>query len=124
MSPNLVALIILSVSLSSGSQVALKRGMLATNVQDALQGGNIQAIILSIVTSPFVLGGLFGFGLSVLVWLFVLSKVPLSIAYPFVALGIGVTVIAGVMLFGESISPTGAIGVGLILLGIFLVAAQ
>lgn len=124
MSPNLVALIILSVSLSSGSQVALKRGMLATNVQDALQGGNIQAIILSIVTSPFVLGGLIGFGLSVLVWLFVLSKVPLSIAYPFVALGIGVTVIAGVMLFGESISPTGAIGVGLILLGIFLVAAQ
>lgn len=124
MSPILVVLIIVSVSLSAGSQISLKRGMIGPQVQTSIQSGDLQSIVLSLISSPFILGGMLSFGLSVLLWLFVLSKVPLSIAYPFVALGIGVTVVAGVLIFGETVTPTGAIGVGLILLGILLVAAQ
>jgi multidrug transporter EmrE-like cation transporter len=119
----LVAPILLSVALSSGSQIILKKGMVDPAMQTSLQSGNMLTIALAILTSPLVIGGLFCFGLSAIVWLFVLSKVPLSSAYPFVALGIVVTVAAGMTMFGETISVAKAIGVGFIVLGILCVAA-
>lgn len=124
MSPQLILFILISVSLSSGSQIILKKGMIAPKMQASLVSGDIPTILLTVLTSPMIIGGLFCFGLSAVVWLFVLSKVPLSSAYPFVALGIGVTVIAGLTLFGETVSPSSAIGVGLVVLGILCVASQ
>ncbi|MDC7675459.1 EamA family transporter [Asticcacaulis machinosus] len=124
MNLQLVAPILLSVALSSGSQIILKKGMVAPAMQASLQSGNMLAIALAIITSPLVIGGLFCFGLSAIVWLFVLSKVPLSSAYPFVALGIVVTVAAGMTIFGETITVTKSIGVGFVVLGILCVAAQ
>ena len=120
----LISLILLSVALSSGSQIILKKGMIAERMQTSLASGDVPTILLTVLTSPLIVGGLFCFGLSAIVWLFVLSRAPLSSAYPFVALGIGVTVIAGLTLFGEAISANGAVGVGLIVLGILLVASQ
>ncbi|MEM5518142.1 SMR family transporter [Henriciella sp. AS95] len=124
MSPQLLLFILISVSLSSGSQIILKKGMIAPKMQASLMSGDVPTIFLTILTSPMVIGGLFCFGLSALFWLFVLSRVPLSSAYPFVALGIGVTVLAGLTLFGETVSTSAAIGVGLIILGILCVASQ
>ena len=43
--------------------------------------------VASIITSPWVLGGLTCFGLSAVVWLLVLARMNLSQAYPCVALG-------------------------------------
>ena len=57
--------------------------------------GNRMGFALALLTSPLVLLGLAVFGLSAIVWLFVLSKIAFSHAYPFVALGIVVTVAAG-----------------------------
>ena len=74
--------------------------------------------------SPLVVGGLTCFGLSAVVWLFVLSRIPLSQAYPFVALGILVTVTAGAGLFGETISWQAMVGVGLIVVGVTLVGLK
>jgi multidrug transporter EmrE-like cation transporter len=119
----LIALIILSVALSSGSQIILKKGMIAPVMQASLQSGNAAKILMTIGTSPLVIGGLFCFGLSALVWLFVLSRVALSQAYPFVALGIVVTVTAGVLMFGETISVVKSMGVGFIVLGILFIAS-
>ena len=116
-----VALIFVSVALSSSSQIILKRGMMAQDVQRVMDTGRLAKIVLTILTSSIVLGGLACFGLSALLWLFVLSRVSLSSAYPFVALGIFVTVVAGSLLFGEPISTTKTIGVGLIISGVLLV---
>jgi multidrug transporter EmrE-like cation transporter len=79
-------------------------------------------VLLTIASSPTVLLGLGCFGLSAIVWLFVLSKIPLSSAYPFVALGIAITVVAGRFIFGEPISLFKLIGVCVILIGITTVA--
>lgn len=124
MNVQLISLILTSVALSAGSQIVLKKGMIAPKVQESLSSGDMPAILFTVLTSPLIVGGLFSFGLSAIVWLFVLSKVPLSSAYPFVALGIGVTVIAGLTLFGENVTTSSAIGVGLIILGILFVASQ
>ena len=121
MSTNSILLILLSIALSSGSQIALKFGMTSRQVQMAMRGGSPTEIGLSIVTSPLVVVGLLCFGLSAVFWLFVLSRIPLSSAYPFVALGVFVTVLAGYFLFNEPLTLVKAVGVALILVGILLV---
>lgn len=125
MRPTLALLVLLSVLLSSGSQILLKFGMTAPAVKSAMAvRGDLLQVLLVIATSPYVIIGLACFGLSAVVWLFVLAKIPLSSAYPFVALGIAVTVVAGRLLFGEAISSVKIVGVALILAGIGAVAAS
>src|SRR5258706_8436463 len=116
-----VALIFGSVVLSSTSQLILKTGMTTQGIQSALQPGSLPQIVFKVLTSPVVLGGLCCFGLSAFLWLFVLSRVPLSSAYPFVALGIFMTVLAGSIIFAEPISFTKALGVVVIISGVVLV---
>jgi multidrug transporter EmrE-like cation transporter len=121
----LILFILCSVLLSAGSQVLLKFGMTAPAVKAVLAGkSDPWQILLTIGSSPWVLVGLACFGLSAVVWLFVLSKIPLSSAYPFVALGIAITVVAGRYLFGEPLSAAKLLGVIIILVGIGTVAAS
>ncbi len=125
MRPMLVLFVLFSVLLSSGSQVLLKLGMSATAMKNVISDSqNPSQIALAIATSPSVLLGLACFGLSAIVWLFVLSKIPLSTAYPFVALGIAITVAAGRLMFDEPISAAKLLGVGLIVAGVTTVAVS
>ena len=123
MNIRMIFLVLLSVALSSGSQIILKKGMMLPSVQAALSGGDVWKIILTVGLSAPIILGLFCFALSAISWLFVLSRIPLSTAYPFVALGILVTVVAGGVLFGEPITTSKSLGVGSIILGIILVAS-
>lgn len=118
----LALLILVSVLLSSGSQVLLKLGMSAPDVQIALAHSDRPLrIATSIVSSIPVLVGLASFGLSAVVWLFVLSKIPVSAAYPFVALGIAITVASGSVLFGEAITIAKGVGIVLIITGVLTI---
>ena len=72
----------------------LKHGMqLATNRQKSAGG----SLVIGAATSPWVLLGLVVFGISAVVWLVVLSRVPLSLAYPFNALGYLVILTASIV---------------------------
>jgi multidrug transporter EmrE-like cation transporter len=116
-------LILFSVCLSAFSQVILRYGMTRADVAEALAGGAsaLQAIG-AIARSPFVIGGLACYGLGAVVWLLVLSRIPVSHAYPFVSLGIVLTALAGVIALGESISLTACLGILLIVSGILCIA--
>jgi multidrug transporter EmrE-like cation transporter len=125
MRPTLILFILFSVLLSSGSQILLKFGMTRPGVKLALAADlEPLRILIAIASSPAVIIGLACFGLSAVVWLFVLAKIPLSSAYPFVALGIVVTVAAGRFMFGETISVTKFIGVALVIAGVLAVSAS
>lgn len=110
-----------SVVLSAVSQILLKRGMTTQAVQSAIKNGDVEQIVLTVSTSPSILLGFGCFGFSLVLWLFILSRVPLSSAYPFVALGILVTVLAGYTMFAEPIPFAKAVGVVLIMSGVILV---
>src|SRR5882757_494914 len=113
----LLCLVLLSVMLSALSQIVLKAGMTSAPVQAAVAASNSMRVIGAVSHSWLVLAGLLCFGMSALVWLGVLSRVPLSTAYPFVALGIAITTTAGLLLFNEPFSAIKIAGVSLIVFG-------
>lgn len=122
--PAILLLILLSVGLSSASQLLLKVGMSSASVQQAMsEGPPLRAIGIALLT-PLVFLGLACFSLSAVFWLFVLSKIDVSYAYPCVALGIVFTVAGAHFALGEPVSMLRIAGLGVIALGVSLVAAS
>jgi multidrug transporter EmrE-like cation transporter len=119
-----LALVVLSVSCSAFAQIALKHGMAAAPVQSALGGGGAAGVALAIATSPGVLAGLTAYGLSAVLWLFVLARLDVSMAYAFVALGFLLVMAFGALVFGEPLGPRKIIGTLLVAAGIWLVATS
>jgi multidrug transporter EmrE-like cation transporter len=79
-----LALLLFAVTTAGVGQVMLKHGMQIATGRAASSGGSLA---VSAATSPWVLLGLAVFGISAIAWLAALSRVPLSVAYPFNALG-------------------------------------
>lgn len=115
----LLLLILTSVCLSAIAQLSLKFGAgRATAAGSNALGSEFNALL----QSPWVLTGLTLYGLGALLWLFVLARVPLSLAYPFVGVGFILTMLAGALVLGETVSATRAAGTLCIALGCVLVA--
>ena len=95
--------------------------MSSCTVQIALKAGTIDAV-WTIATNIGVIGGLATFGLSVVLWLLVLSRVDVSFAYPFVALGMVLTVVSGRLFLGENVTMLRIIGLVVIVGGVMMVA--
>jgi len=111
------ALIIASVILASTGQVLMKLGM------SGVGGGGFAATIAAGFTEPIVLLGLACYAASTVSWLIVLSRVPLSVAYPFGALSYVVVVLVA-LATGEHVSALRWLGVALIVGGIWLVSGR
>jgi len=58
----------------------------------------------------------------VVVWVAALSRVPVSIAYPMLSIGYIVNAVAAWYLFGEALSAMKLAGIGVIIVGVFMVA--
>lgn len=114
----LFLLILASVSLSAIAQLALKIGTSAA----AGRGQGAGTEMFGLLQSPPVILGLGLYGLGAMLWLFVLGRAPLSLAYPFVGLGFILTMLAGAMVLGESVGPARIAGTLCIALGCVLVA--
>ena len=116
----LLGLILLTVTLSAVAQLALKLGVGKPRMTDALQG-SIPDAFTAAVTSPLIWSGLLIYALSVGMWLWILSKVDLSVAYPFVGVSFLFTMAFGAFLLDESVTPMRITGTLLIAGGCILV---
>lgn len=114
-----LVLALLSIIMSATAQVLLKIGMTSNAVQQSL--GDPTSVLLSSLVTWQVLVGLALYGAGALVWLFVLARVDVSAAYPFVGLGIAITAFAGVLLLNEPLSMVRVLGTGLVVAGVLLV---
>ncbi len=83
---------------------------------------NALSLIGSIATNPLFIGGFACYGISVLVWILALSRVPVSIAYPMLSIGYVVNAFAAWFLFGEMLSSGRWLGMGFIIVGVYLLA--
>lgn len=114
--------ILMSVTASAIAQLLLKLGMSSPAVKKVLDGGEALPTILTISLNPMVVGGLSLYVLGAIVWLFVLSRVQLSIAYPFVALGFVFTALLARFVIGESFTFYKIVGTALIITGVLVLA--
>jgi drug/metabolite transporter (DMT)-like permease len=71
---------------------------------------------------PHIVGGLACYVVSVVVWIVGLSRVPVSIAYPMLSLGYVINAIAAYYIFGETVTLGRWLGIGFIIVGVWLVA--
>lgn len=118
----LVMLILCSVLLSAFAQITLKIGMSSPVIQHAIAYSSALTVIQSVGTNIYVIGGLGLYFASAAVWLFVLAKVDVSFAYPFVGLGFVVTMLLAFFINGEVLSTTKVVGTLCIALGVAIMA--
>ena len=77
---------------------------------------------MQLVAVPSLWYALTAYGLSVVVWIVGLSRVPVSQAYPMLSLGYVLNIGLAWWLFGEVPNAQRVIGVGVIVAGVVLVA--
>lgn len=118
-----LTLIFISVTISAIAQVTLKHGMSSPTVQQGLTRDWLE-IVIAVASNLYVWMGLIFYALGAVLWLGVLARVDVSIAYPFVGLGFILTALFGVFLLGEAFSVIRFVGTCLVVLGIILVTQQ
>lgn len=114
-------LIFLGVFLNAAAQLLLKAGMGQIGHFE-FSTINIIPIGLKVALCPAIIGGLFLYVFSVVVWLLVLSRVEVSYAYPLLSVGYVVNALAAYFLFAEDLSLIRIVGIFIIIAGVFLVA--
>ena len=80
--------------------------------------------ILGILTDPYLLLALAIYGVGTLVWVYVLSKMPLRQAYPAMAVTYLLVPLASLGIFGETITWSYWIGAGLVILGVLVMMSS
>jgi multidrug transporter EmrE-like cation transporter len=116
------SLVLVSVLLSSIAQIVLKEGMSSATVQLAGAHGANMRMAIAIALNFKVLCGLLIYFASAAVWLFVLARIAVGLAYPFVGLGFVVTMLLAWLVRGETPSVAQIVGTLTICLGVTLMA--
>ncbi len=76
------------------------------------------------MVNPVVLGGLVCYGLGTVLWILALSKLPLKVVYPYTALTFVFVYVAATIFLDERMDVRGALGVGCVLIGLFLLTGS
>jgi multidrug transporter EmrE-like cation transporter len=114
-------LIILSAFINTAAQLLLKAGMNRIGGFN-FSWANIGPISLQVATNPFILSGLVVYVFAVVVWLLVLSRTEVSVAYPLVSIAYIINAVAAYYIFGEDFSLMKMLGIGVIIFGVYLLA--
>lgn len=107
-----------SVTLSAAGQLLIKSAVnsASSNAYLPLQLG------YSLLTSPALWLGLLCYGISMVLWLFTLSLVDLTVAYPFVSIGFVAVLVGSSIWLREPVTPGRVVGALLVTLGVILSA--
>jgi multidrug transporter EmrE-like cation transporter len=114
-------LVMTGVLLNAAAQLLLKAGTNTVGTFD-FSLANAVPVGWKLATEPHIVAGLGCYVISVVVWIMALSRVEVSIAYPMLSVGYVVNAIAAWYLFGEAVTPTRLAGIGIIILGVYVVA--
>lgn len=114
-------LIFTGVFLNAVAQLLLKAGTNAVG-HFHFATENIVPIGWKLATQPAIIGGMACYAISLVVWIMALSRVEVSVAYPMLSVGYVLNAIAAWYFFGEAVSVTRLIGIGVIIIGVYIVA--
>jgi drug/metabolite transporter (DMT)-like permease len=109
-------LILLNILCLVFGQTAWKMGLEKLELH-----GSIVAKLFQILFSPLILLGFALYIVATIIWMFLLSKFPLSYLYPLQSFAYIISLFVGLFVFKEFIPPTRWIGTCVILFGVYLV---
>lgn len=111
------------VLLNAVAQLLLKAGAASAGPISVAAGGPaLWRTATGLAQHPAILGGLVCYAISVLVWIVALSRAEVSIAYPMLSIGYVVNALLAWWLFGEHVGVQRWLGIGIIVIGVVLVA--
>ena len=117
------ALIVLGVLLNAAAQLLLKAAANRVGPIE-IQPQSLALAARDLVFSMPLIAGIACYVVSVIVWIVALSRADVSVAYPMLSIGYVVNALAAWALFGEAVTPMRLTGIGVIVLGVFLVAGS
>ncbi len=115
------ALILIGVLLNAAAQMLLKASVSEMGTI-SLDLGGAWPVAQRLMSEPWLWLGLFCYGISVIVWILALSRVDVSIAYPMLSIGYIVNAFAAWWLLSESLGPGKIAGIGIIVVGVVVLA--
>jgi drug/metabolite transporter (DMT)-like permease len=115
------AFLFIGVVLNATAQLLLKAGTNAIGVITFTRD-NWPALATRMALEPHFVAGGACYVLSLVVWIIGLSRVPVSVAYPLLSLGYVLNAIGAHYLLGEPLTFGRLGGIGLIIVGVWLVA--
>lgn len=117
--PLTFGIIIISVLMNAGAQLLLSVALKGENLINP-EAPMKSAIDLAL--NPGVVLAMASYAFSILLWMYVLSKADVSLAYPFLGLGFAFVAVFSFMFLGEPLSFQKAAGIVIISLGIVVLA--
>lgn len=107
-------LLVLQSTISAAGVIVLK-AFLPNKGISGLNAANVWGVVL---------GG-FLYGISFLIWLYILSKMPVTFAFPVtIGLSLLLTTLAGLLFFGEKLNVYSVSGLILLPVAIFLISVR
>lgn len=116
-----IPFILFTVLTNAAAQLLLKQGMLSLG-PISFSADTIIQRVFQIVFNPWVFIGLTTFVISMASHLYVLSKVDLSFAYPFLSLAYVAVAVLAWLLFKEELGAMKIAGIAFICVGTVLIA--
>jgi multidrug transporter EmrE-like cation transporter len=116
------ALLLGGVLLNACAQLLLKAATRHSGVLVADSGQVSWSAVLNLLSVVPLWVGLACYGVSVILWLGALSRVPVSVAYPMLSIGYVINAFAAALLFGEALSVGKLAGIALICAGVLVLA--
>jgi multidrug transporter EmrE-like cation transporter len=110
---NLISLGIFTVMLATGQVLFKYIGLSVRGLPPA-------EALFAAIAQPLLYAALTLYGVATVLWIWILSRVPLSQAYPWVAVGVFLVPLLGSWFFGERPAPIFWLGVTLIIGGVTL----
>jgi multidrug transporter EmrE-like cation transporter len=115
------SLIFIGVMLNAAAQILMKAGTNAIGHFE-FSMANVIPVGWKLATEWHIVTALFCYGISVVVWILALSRVPVSIAFPMLSMAYVVNAVAAKYLLGEDFNVTKLVGMGVIIIGVIIIS--
>lgn len=116
-----IFIILSSICMSSTAHVFFKRGtMILKHIP--LVNNNLLSKVFTITTNPWVISGMTMHVCALAIWLWALSRVEITFAYPFLAIGFVLVSLMAYFWLGEQMPFLRIVGMLIIVIGIFFIS--
>ncbi len=113
-----LAVLLMAIMLGAAGQICLKFGLGKLDSQAAF------VVITAMFRDWYVLAGFIAYGVSSLMYLFVLSRLDVSYAYPFVAINYVFVTFLAWLILKESVPTLRLVGLAIICIGVVVLSTS